>query len=261
MKSICVILLRISLGLYCYASLSVSLPSALAGPRDSANYSILTDALDLGGVTANSANYQHSGSAGLISGASTNASGTAVIKSGYIAQLNFDAPSVLNAISRKTHGGSGAFDINLPLTGLPGIECRTPGAGGSHQVVVMFGTPVSVAGVSVMSIDGQASGTRSVNGSVVTVSLSAVANAQTIGITLTNVNNGSNSGDVFVPMGVLLGDTSGNGTVNSSDVSLTKLKSGQAVDASNFREDVSVNGSINSSDVSTVKLKSGTALP
>ena len=50
-------------------------------------------------------------------------------------------------------------------------------------------------------------------------------------------------------------------TVNATDVSQTKLKSGQAVDTSNFREDVTVNGTINSSDVSTVKLKSGTALP
>jgi hypothetical protein len=60
---------------------------------------------------------------------------------------------------------------------------------------------------------------------------------------------------------VLLGDTSGNGTVNATDVSQTKLKSGQTVDASNFRQNVTINGVINSSDVSTVKLKSGTALP
>ena len=62
-------------------------------------------------------------------------------------------------------------------------------------------------------------------------------------------------------MGVLLGDTSGNGTVNSTDVSQTKLKSGQAVDAANFRTDVTVSNSINATDVGTVKLKVGTALP
>ena len=62
-------------------------------------------------------------------------------------------------------------------------------------------------------------------------------------------------------MGVLLGDTTGNGIVSASDVSLTKLKSGQPVDSSNFRNDINVNGSINASDVSSVKLKSGTALP
>ena len=70
-----------------------------------------------------------------------------------------------------------------------------------------------------------------------------------------------NTSNVNIPMGVLLGDTSGNGSVNASDVSLTKLKSGQPVDAANFREDVTANGSINASDVSSVKSKSGTALP
>ena len=62
-------------------------------------------------------------------------------------------------------------------------------------------------------------------------------------------------------MGVLLGDVNGNGSVNSTDVSQTKLQSGQAVTNANFREDVNVNGSINATDVSSVKLKSGTALP
>ena len=58
-----------------------------------------------------------------------------------------------------------------------------------------------------------------------------MANGQTLGITLTNVSDGTNAGDVFVPMGLLIGDTTGNGVVNASDVSLTKLKSGQAIDS------------------------------
>jgi hypothetical protein len=61
--------------------------------------------------------------------------------------------------------------------------------------------------------------------------------------------------------GVLLGDTTGDGVVNSADNSQTKSKSGQSVGASNFRNDVSVDGSLNSADISLVKSKSGTALP
>ena len=75
------------------------------------------------------------------------------------------------------------------------------------------------------------------------------------------MNDGGTTTNVSAQIGGLLGDTSGNGTVNASDVSLTKSKSGQAIDASNFRADVTVSNSINSSDVSTVKLKSDTALP
>jgi hypothetical protein len=59
----------------------------------------------------------------------------------------------------------------------------------------------------------------------------------------------------------LLGDTSGNGSVNASDVSQTKSKSGQAVEATTFRTDVTVSNSINASDVGIVKSKAGTALP
>jgi hypothetical protein len=75
------------------------------------------------------------------------------------------------------------------------------------------------------------------------------------------VSDGSNTNNVAVPIGFLLGDTNGNGAVNASDVSQTKAKSGQTIDPTNFRNDVTVSGSINASDVSLVKSKSGTALP
>jgi hypothetical protein len=62
-------------------------------------------------------------------------------------------------------------------------------------------------------------------------------------------------------MGVLVGDTTANGAVNSSDISEVQSQSGQPVAANNFRDDVTVNGTINSSDISLVQLQSGTALP
>jgi hypothetical protein len=62
-------------------------------------------------------------------------------------------------------------------------------------------------------------------------------------------------------MGVLVGDTTGNAVVNSSDIAQTQSQSGQAVTAANFREDVNTNGLINSSDIALVQSKSGTALP
>jgi len=45
-------------------------------------------------------------------------------------------------VSRKTHGTSGEYDINLPLTGNPGIECRAGGPGSSHTLVVSFNNSV-----------------------------------------------------------------------------------------------------------------------
>jgi hypothetical protein len=60
---------------------------------------------------------------------------------------------------------------------------------------------------------------------------------------------------------VLLGDTNGDGFVNSADISQTKSQSGQPVGSSNFREDLNTDGFLNSADISLVKSKSGTALP
>jgi hypothetical protein len=62
-------------------------------------------------------------------------------------------------------------------------------------------------------------------------------------------------------MAVLIGDTTGNRTVNSSDIAQVQSQSGQTVTSANFRENVTVSGSINSSDIALVQSKSGTGLP
>jgi hypothetical protein len=169
------------------------------------------------------------------------------------------APAALSAVSRKTHGAAGDFDINLPLTGTPGVECRTGAVAGDHKVIVTFANPVTVGSASITS--GTGSATYSVSGSQVTVNLTGVANAQRISISLGDVNDGTNMGCVSIPMSILVGDTGGNGTVNATDVSQTRLQSGSVVTAGNFREDVQVSGTVNATDVSSVRLHSGTALP
>lgn len=175
------------------------------------------------------------------------------------------APQVTGAVSRKTHGAAGDFDVNLPVAGSPGIECRRGQGAGSnqHKVVVQFATAVSVNGspqAAVTSGTGDVTNV-SVNGATVTVDLANVTNAQTLTLTLFGVSDGTSTGDVTIPMGILLGDTTANAITNSSDISQTKAQSGIAVGASNFRNDVTVSGDINSSDIAVVKAQSGTSLP
>jgi hypothetical protein len=123
---------------------------------------------------------------------------------------------------------------------------------------VTFPGPIqSVAGASC----GGQPATTNINGSVVTVNCTGVQNATDIAITLTIVSDGTNVGNVSIPMGVLAGDATANRLVNSSDISQAQSQSGQLVTGSNFREDVTVNGQINSSDISFVQSKSGTGLP
>lgn len=169
------------------------------------------------------------------------------------------APAVSSAVSRKVHG---AFtgDVNLPqvaLTGAVGIECRR-GVVGEHQVVVTFANPVTVGSASVTA---GSIGSSSVVGNVVTLNLTGVANAQRLGISLTNVSDGVNLGSVMIPAGILLGDVGGNNAVNASDVGVTKPRIGQVIDGTNFRSDVNTNAAINGGDVSLIKSVIGTALP
>ena len=100
-----------------------------------------------------------------------------------------------------------------------------------------------------------------VSGSQVTVTLTGVANVQTITVTFFDVNDGIHVSNVPVSMGVLVGDTTANGVVNAGDVSQTKSQVGQAVTMSNFREDVNASGTITATDVAQVKAEVGTALP
>ncbi|MEP6810069.1 MAG: fibronectin type III domain-containing protein, partial [Chthoniobacterales bacterium] len=170
------------------------------------------------------------------------------------------APVPVAAVSAKTHGAVGVFNVPLPLTGNPGIECRSGGANGDHRISITFPAPVTLASATVASGTGTVS-SSSVNGNTVFVNLTGVTNAQTIGVKLVGVRMGSNFGDVSIPMALLLGDVTASGNVNSSDVGQAKANSGLTTDETNFRTDVTVNGVINSSDVGVIKSQSGTMLP
>jgi hypothetical protein len=177
-------------------------------------------------------------------------------------------PLLQGVVSRKSQSNVGNFDINLPMSGPTGIECRSGGATGDYTVIVTFLANVSInanpqatvtSGVATVGSGGASNGGAVViSGNVVTIPLTNVANAQTINVTLNSVNGSTN---VTIPMRVLIGDVTRNGTVNASDISQTKLQSGQQVTASNFRDDVNGNGVINASDVALVKAQSGTFVP
>ncbi|MDQ6623778.1 MAG: right-handed parallel beta-helix repeat-containing protein [Verrucomicrobiota bacterium] len=170
----------------------------------------------------------------------------------------FEFGAHLVAVSRKTHGMVD-FDINLALPGTLGIESRTGGANGDHRVIVTFPTAVSLTSAGVTAGTGNVS-SASVSGAQVTIDLTAVANAQKIVLTLFGVSDGVTTNDVDVPMGVLLGDSNGDATVNSGDSTQVRNRSGQATDGTNFRSDVNLDGSINSGDAFIVRARSGTSL-
>jgi hypothetical protein len=170
--------------------------------------------------------------------------------------------SLTSVVSRKVHASAGTFDVNLPLAG-GGLEPRS--ASGIHTIIFNFSNTLTDVGSAAISsgIGNVTNAQIGANAHQYVIDLSGVLDAQRVTLRLTNVidSSGNNSSTQSITFGALVGDVSGNGTVNSSDVSQVKLQSGQPVTGSNFRNDVNGNGSINASDVSSVKLRSGTALP
>jgi hypothetical protein len=191
--------------------------------------------------------------------------------------LVFSAPPlVLNsATSLAIHPGPNPpfpptilpFEINLPLSGNPGIECRSSdgsGGAGSHTILFYFSNQISSvdnASVSCGSVTSFGLNGSNTNSADVQFN-GGSCNQQYVTVTLTGVHDtyGQTLASASATVGLLLGDTTGNGFVNSSDIAQTQAASGQMLDATNFREDVTVNGQINSSDISLVQAQSGTAL-
>jgi hypothetical protein len=177
-------------------------------------------------------------------------------------EINFAAtPGIwLQSVSsRKSHAGT-PYDVPLPLYET-GVEDRNNA--GSYTLVFTFANSVASFGsVTVTSGIGTIASTAFQNGALV-VNLTGVSNAQRLAVTLTNVRDSANNNaaSIVSTMGVLIGDTTGDGVVNSADIAQTKTQSGNGLTNTNFREDVTADGNLNSSDIALVKSKSGTGLP
>ena len=169
-------------------------------------------------------------------------------------------PPPTRVVSRKLHGGV-PFDIDLPVLGDPGIECRSGGASNTYQIVFTFPTAVTFTSASITDGTGSVSSAIGSGTSTITVNITGVTNVQKITFTLFGVNDGTSTGDVGVAMGVLIGDTNGDGSVNAGDTTQTRSRSGQTTNATNFRSDVTTDGVVNSGDTTAVRAKSGTSLP
>ena len=173
---------------------------------------------------------------------------------------------LVSVASAKTHGSAGTFNIDLPLTGAPGIECRSGGASGNYTMVFTFGLNLASAdGASVTSGTGAVSANTidSSDSHRYIVNLTGITDAQYIGVTLSNVSDsaGNHSDSISQEMGVLIGDVNGDGVVNVGDTALVRGNAGVTLDNTNFQYDVNVDGLVNVGDTSIVKSKSGDFLP
>jgi hypothetical protein len=169
------------------------------------------------------------------------------------------AVPAVTVASRKTHGNRGVFDVNLPLTGTPGIEDRIGQGANSnnHQVVFTFPEPVSVTSATC----GGTPATATPKGNQVTVDCNGIANEQTITVALAGVNDGCTIFNVSAPMGVLLGDVNATRGVDGNDVAAVQSHTRQPVNSDAMaRFDVNVTGSIDGNDVALTQAHTRTSL-
>ncbi len=179
-------------------------------------------------------------------------------------------PQLVSAVSRKTHGTVGDFDVKLapivPATATA-IECRVgQGANANqHKIVFTFAAPVTFTGASVSSLTG---GTPTVVSNSSTTTLSsevtvviAANNAQRVTVSLLGVTAGGASATVSVDMGLLLGDITSDGRTDAGDVNEARQFSVSIPDVTNFRNDVNVTGRTDAGDVTLTRQSSVTNLP
>jgi hypothetical protein len=172
---------------------------------------------------------------------------------------------LVGAASRLTHAGAGTFDVDLPLTGTSGVECRSDGTG-NYKIVLHFGnSPVSGNAAVTGHNPGGGGSVSSVSfsGNDMIVGLTGVTNAQVLTLTVTNVTDadGTTLPSASVNVGFLLGDVNGSHLVDSGDVFLVRQQTSQPITSSNFREDINTTGVIDSGDVFGVRQNTGSSIP
>ncbi len=221
---------------------------------------------NINGYTPDSADTLNPLGYGSVAGGFNSVSGNTQVSvntTGALVAVAPDALAQISAASRKSHGDTGSFDINLPATGTPGIESRAGGATGDHSLVINFNNTLASAAATVTAGPGSVVGSPTINGTSLIVNLTGVSNAQTVTVTLSNVTDTAAQvlPSTLVQASFLAGDVNGDGTVNSGDATIVRSRSGQPTDALNFRADVNVDGTVNSGDFTLVRARSGTSVP
>jgi len=173
-------------------------------------------------------------------------------------------PAVLQLVSvksRMTHGSAGTFDIDLPLTGPRGVECRSSASLGPGNYTMVFNFLNAMTNCGAASTGSVSSGP---NSNQCTVNLTGVPNQQYLTVTLTGaVDSTGATGNVSGTMGVLLGDVNATGRVDGSDVTQVRQNNFATLDQTTgtFRNDVNASGRIDGTDVTITRQQNFTSLP
>ena len=166
-------------------------------------------------------------------------------------------PSLLSAVSRMTHGSAGTFDVQLPLQGRTGIECRSLDQG--LTLVLTFDQPVKGGSASVVEGTASVSGTPGFLDNKMTVHLASIPDAQALAVSVRARNSaGETSPARRVRLRILRGDVNATGTITAADVSICKTAVNKhlPVNGATFRSDIDHNGVLDGADLNLIKAQS-----
>jgi hypothetical protein len=157
----------------------ISSAFAQTAVRSSASYSLAAESVEGGGGSSLSANYEHLGSSGLISGLASMGSPVETVKSGYIGQL-YEVTTLDITALPTTLNESASQQLNATFT----LDDST----------IMTGTPFvnwSVVGGPIASISatGLATAAKVYQNTAATVQGSAKGRTATLGLTVLNVGS------------------------------------------------------------------------
>ncbi len=178
-------------------------------------------------------------------------------------------PPVLEAVSNQTQGTAGTFGVILsPSTPpvAPVVEPRQGAIAGAYNVAFHFDAPVSPGITASLSLQTGGGAVGSISptinydpsGTIVTVSLTGVANLQALNIHLAGINPGNGTADI--PLDILWGDVNGDHIVDNLDLTLVQQNFTQAITQSTALYDINGDGVVNSSDAALENTALGTYL-
>jgi Divergent InlB B-repeat domain len=168
------------------------------------------------------------------------------------AQFVVTPASLLSAVSRRTHGAAGTFDLALSVVAAPAVNhnpTTDPRQGPAHTIVFTFDKPITAATAGVT--EGTATtGAPLFSGNIVSVVLTGVLDRQYVTVSLTNVTatDGSFGGNASVRIGFLMGDVNQNRVVTVADLGLVNSLLTQTVTGTNYLYDVNASGTLTVAD-------------
>jgi hypothetical protein len=175
-----------------------------------------------------------------------------------------DAPAIMSAVSRKAQGTAGTFGINLPLNPtMAATECRT---GSTATIILTFTREVMPADGTLdteVTLSNGQQPVLSLADRLLNIEVPSVASPSCLTATLSGLVSSDSlplEGIDHVHVGILIGDSNNNGSVNAFDLNQVRAYLGQIATATNHRADVNVSGSINAFDINAVRARIGTSV-